>query len=93
MRISPSGRCEPVSTTGLSSPVSANDSADAVYAIVSVPWMTTTPSCAARAAATSSASALHSSGPTSDESRLHRILVSIVASAASSGTRDRISCA
>ncbi len=44
VRASASGRCEPVRTTGFGSGPSKSPSALAVYAIVSVPWTTTTPS-------------------------------------------------
>ena len=39
-----SGICEPVTITGLVKFSNINDSAEAVYAIVSVPWSTTKPS-------------------------------------------------
>jgi hypothetical protein len=44
LRISHSGICDPVMITGLRRPASRNGTADAVYAIVSVPCSTTKPS-------------------------------------------------
>ena len=64
----PSGYCEPVSTTGLPNPLSANDRADAVYAIVSVPCSTTNASASPRWAHRSSRMRCQSSGVAFDES-------------------------
>ena len=52
----------PVSTTGRSMPGSMNVSAEAVYAMVSVPWVITTPSNGARILYMHSAISAHSSG-------------------------------
>ncbi len=44
VRTSPIGSCEPVMITGLSRWASMNERAEAVKAMVSVPWSTTNPS-------------------------------------------------
>ena len=56
------GYWEPVSTTGISISLSIKESIDAVYAIVSVPWVITMPEQLSRAFITALAICCHSSG-------------------------------
>ena len=59
---SPMGICDPVIITGFSIPASIKLSIEAVYAIVSVPWVMTMPSQVCNASCTAFASTHHSSG-------------------------------
>ena len=72
------GYWEPVSTTGISISLSIKESIDAVYAIVSVPWVITMPEQLSRAFITALAICCHSSGCMFELSIWNRSVYSIL---------------